>query len=55
MLRKVMGFTFFIATGGALIILSVAKTADPVLNGLFLLIGVFYVLGLTEHYKDIKK
>ncbi|WP_160718314.1 hypothetical protein [Isachenkonia alkalipeptolytica] len=55
MTRKMIGFVLFILTGTALIVLSIMETSDPINIGLLLIIGAFFGVGLTDHYKDLKK
>ena len=55
MSRKMIGFALFILTGAALIVLSITKTTDPIYIGLLVIIGAFFAVGLTDHYKDLKK
>ncbi len=55
MTRKLVGFALFILTGAALIVLSIVEHSNPMYIGLLVIIGVLFALGLTEHYKDLKK
>lgn len=55
MKRKMIGFTLFILTCLALIGLSLMETSNPIYIILLVVIGVFFVVGLTDHYKDLKK
>ena len=55
MSRKMIGFALFILTGAAFIVLSIMEASDPIYIGLLAIIGVFFAVGLTDHYKDLKK
>ncbi len=55
MTRKMIGFGLFVATGVALIILSVIETDYAIHGLLFALIAAFYALGLKEHFEELKK
>jgi|GEM_PF-1446258 len=55
MTRKIIGFILFILTGAALIFLSISEASDPVYIGLFSVVGILFSVGLTDHYKDLKK
>ena len=53
--RKMIGFGLFVATGAALIVLSVIETNLVLYGFLLALISFFYVIGLKEHFEEIKK
>ena len=55
MIRKMIGFILFVITGAALLVLSLMETSDPVYMVLLLVIGASFIIGLTDHYKDLKK
>jgi len=55
MTRKIIGFILFVLTGAALIFLSISKATDPLYIGLFAVFAVLFVIGLTDHYKDLKE
>ncbi len=55
MTRKMVGFGLFILTGAALIVLSILETSNLINIGLLLVIGAFFAVGLTDHFKDLKK
>lgn len=55
MTRKIIGFILFILTGAALIFLSISEASNPVYIGLFAVIAILFAVGLTDHFKDLKK
>ncbi len=55
MTRKMIGFICFVLTGAALILLSIMENSNPIGIGLLGVITVLFAVGLTDHYKDLKK
>lgn len=53
--RKMIGLAIFIATGMGLIISSIMRSGDITSQILLLVIALFYVVGLSVHYKELNQ